>query len=122
MDEPFIFKYKPSTINDLELDDSLKNLLKLIININELNLLIVGSTGSGKSSLINIIINMYFKDNNDIKNKNILYINNLNEQGIQYLETSKNFCQTTKDKIKKIVVIDDIDLINEQSQQVFEIG
>ena len=69
MDEPFIFKYKPSTINDLELDASLKNLLKLIININELNLLIIGSTGSGKSSLINIIIDMYFKDNTDIKKK-----------------------------------------------------
>lgn len=120
MDEPFIFKYKPSTINDLELDVSLKNLLKLIININELNLLIVGSTGSGKSSLINIIINMYFKNNNDKKKKNILYINNLNEQGIQYFRTEvKTFCQTTKDTIKKIVVIDDIDLINEQSQQVF---
>ena len=51
MDEPFIFKYKPSTINDLELDASLKKLLKLVININELNLLIIGSTGSGKSSL-----------------------------------------------------------------------
>ncbi len=120
MDEPFIFKYKPKTINDLELDQSLKKLLNLIVDINELNILIIGSTGSGKSSLINIIIDMYFKGYEHIKNKNILHINNLNEQGIQYFRTEvKTFCQTTKDKIKKLVIIDDIDIINEQSQQVF---
>lgn len=120
MDEPFIFKYKPQYINDLELDISLKKLIQLIIDIKELNVLIIGNTGCGKSSLINIIINMYFKDTPHLKKNNIMYINNLNEQGIQYFRTEvKTFCQTTKESIKKIIVIDDIDLINEQSQQVF---
>jgi DNA polymerase III delta prime subunit len=54
--------------------------------------------------------------------ENVLYINSLKEQGINYYRTDvKTFCQTCsniKGK-KKIVVLDDIDLINEQSQQVF---
>jgi replication factor C subunit 2/4 len=52
----------------------------------------------------------------------VLYINSLKEQGINYYRSDvKTFCQTCssiKNK-KKIVVLDDIDLINEQSQQVF---
>jgi DNA polymerase III delta prime subunit len=54
--------------------------------------------------------------------ENILYINSLKEQGINYYRTDvKTFCQTCsniKNK-KKIIILDDIDLINEQSQQVF---
>ena len=53
---------------------------------------------------------------------NVLHINNLKEQGINYYRNDvKTFCQTSsiiKNK-KKIVVLDDIDQINEQSQQVF---
>ena len=46
----------------------------------------------------------------------------MKEQGIQYYRTEvKTFCQTrcTIPKKKKIVILDDIDNINEQSQQVF---
>ena len=54
--------------------------------------------------------------------ENVLYINSLKEQGINYYRTDvKTFCQTCsniKGK-KKFVVLDDIDFINEQSQQVF---
>ena len=54
--------------------------------------------------------------------ENILHINSLKEQGINYYRTDvKTFCQTcssVKGK-KKIIVLDDIDFINEQSQQVF---
>tara|TARA_B100001027_G_scaffold214450_1_gene186699 strand:- start:2121 stop:3101 length:981 start_codon:yes stop_codon:yes gene_type:complete len=120
MDEPFIFKYRPKNLDDLELHKNLKELITLLISLNELNILIIGDTGSGKSSLINIILTLYFESSNIKKNDNILYINNLNEQGIHYFRTEvKTFCQTTKFKKKKIIVIDDIDLINEQSQQVF---
>jgi len=53
---------------------------------------------------------------------NILFINNLKEQGIQYFRNDmKTFCQshTSIHGKKKMVIIDDIDNINEQSQQVF---
>ena len=51
-----------------------------------------------------------------------MHINSLKEQGINYYRNDvKTFCQTCssiKGK-KKIIVLDDIDQINEQSQQVF---
>jgi DNA polymerase III delta prime subunit len=78
---------------------------------------------SGKTSLLNTIIREYYtgytpKDYEE----NVLYINSLKEQGINYYRTDvKTFCQTCsniKNK-KKFIILDDIDLINEQSQQVF---
>ena len=57
-----------------------------------------------------------------MSNDNVLHINSLKEQGIHYYRNEvKIFCQTASSFInkKKIVVLDDLDLINEQSQQVF---
>lgn len=59
---------------------------------------------------------------NLLYNDNILYINSLKEQGITYYRNEmKTFCQTTSTipGKKKIIVLDDIDCINDQSQQVF---
>ena len=53
---------------------------------------------------------------------NILTINSLKDQGISYYRYEvKTFCQTLcqLQNKKKFVVLDDIDYINEQSQQVF---
>ena len=95
----------------------------MYIDINKIKLLISGNHGIGKTTLIKVIINEYFKNNNkkDI-NENVLYVNPLKEQGIQYYRNEvKHFCQTycTIKGKKKIVVMDDFDLIHEQSQQVF---
>ena len=95
-------------------------LLKTLINMDNLNILFIGDSGSGKTSLINAIIREYYQDCSYADN--ILTINSLKEQGIQYYRTEvKTFCQTTSSVInkKKFIVLDDIDIINEQSQQVF---
>ena len=91
--------------------------------MNNLNILFIGNNGCGKSTLINNIINEYYNNTHKDKyDENVLYINTLKEQGINYYRSDvKTFCQTCssiKNK-KKIVVLDDIDIINEQSQQVF---
>ena len=120
MDQPFIYKYKPEQLKDFEMDKQLINLLYTFINIDTLNILLVGDYGSGKTSLINCIIKEYYLDNYDPTN--VLIINSLKDQGISYYRYEvKTFCQTicsTYNK-KKIIVLDDIDNINEQSQQVF---
>ena len=113
-----IDKYKPTTLNDFISDDKTKELLNIFINIDSLNLLINGDTGTGKTTLINILIKDYY---GNLYNKdNIIYINLLKEQGIHHFRQNiKSFCQTTNNsKKKKIVVIDNIDQINEQSQQI----
>jgi len=119
----FINKYQPLYFDDFENDNEIIKMLKTLILIDNLNILLIGDTASGKTTLLNAIIREYYsgytpKDYDE----NVLYINNLKEQGINYYRTDvKTFCQTSsniKNK-KKFIVLDDIDLINEQSQQVF---
>ena len=125
MEQPFIIKYKPQTIDDFELDNKIKEIINFLIEINSINILLIGDSGSGKTTLADIITKQYYKDKlklNNYSNNNILYINTLKEQGIHYYRNEvKTFCQTknTDNKKKKFLVIDDIDLINEQGQQVF---
>jgi DNA polymerase III delta prime subunit len=119
----FIEKYQPLYLNDFELDDDISHILNLMITIDNLNILFIGDMASGKTSILNALIREYYKGYNvNQYNENVLYINNLKEQGINYYRSDvKTFCQTCsviKNK-KKIVVLDDIDFINEQSQQVF---
>ena len=121
MKSTFLKKYKPKKYNDFAIDKELIEVLKTLIKINTLNILFIGDTSSGKSSLLDATIREYYNSDN-IPKDNVLYINNLHEQGISYYRNEvKTFCQTPSYIIgkKKIIVIDDIDNINEQSQQVF---
>jgi len=120
----FILKYRPYFINDFYLENSHTTVLKTLQDINDLNLLIVGNPCSGKTSLVYAIIREYYGMNETatFPEYNITFINNLKEQGIQYFRTEmKTFCQSSSNipNKKKIIVVDDIDTINEQSQQVF---
>lgn len=122
MEKPLLYKYQPNWLSQFEIEDDLKIILKTLIEMNILNILFIGESGSGKTTLINAVINEYYGKINNSSNENILYINNLKEQGISYYRTDvKTFCQTPSSIIgkKKVLVIDDIDFINEQSQQVF---
>jgi len=115
-----MYKYKPSLLKDFELESDIIDILNTLISMNNLNILFIGDSGSGKTSLIHAIMREYY--GNTQYNDNILVINSLKEQGIQYYRTEvKTFCQTrcSINGKKKIVVLDDIDNINEQSQQVF---
>jgi DNA polymerase III delta prime subunit len=119
----FIHKYQPLYFNDFGENNEVVKMIKTLVSIDDINILLIGNIASGKTSLLNTLIREYYngflpKDYEE----NVLYINSLKEQGINYYRTDvKTFCQTCsniKNK-KKIVVLDDIDLINEQSQQVF---
>ena len=122
-DKLFIHKYQPLYFKDFGGDSDVIEMLKTLILIDNINILLIGDMASGKTSLLNALIREYYngyipKDYEE----NVLYINSLKEQGINYYRTDvKTFCQTCsniKNK-KKIIVLDDIDQINEQSQQVF---
>jgi len=122
-DKLFVNKYQPLIFNDFGIDEEIIKILKTLIVMDNLNILLIGDVASGKTSLLNSLIREYYIGHNPKEYEdNIMYINNLKEQGINYYRNDvKTFCQTCsaiKGK-KKFVVLDDIDLINEQSQQVF---
>jgi DNA polymerase III delta prime subunit len=119
----FVTKYQPIYFTDFEIDPENLEILQMLIKMNNLNILFIGDIGSGKTSMLNALIREYYKGFTPNEyNNNILHINSLKEQGINYYRNDvKTFCQTCSviKNTKKIVVLDDIDLINEQSQQVF---
>ena len=118
----FISKYTPKDVDGFYLPENISKSLKILVETNCLNILLVGGEGSGKTSILHAIVKKYYNMPQEEYCDNILYINNLHEQGINYYRSDvKTFCQThsTVAHKKKIVMIDDIDIINEQSQQVF---
>lgn len=120
MELPFIYKYQPLYLQDFELDNKILELIKILLEMDNLNILFVGDSGSGKSCLINTILREYY--NNMDYNDNVMSINTLKEQGISYYRNEvKVFCQTSSNfpGKKKILILDDLDIVNEQSQQVF---
>ena len=122
-DQLFIHRYQPHYFSDFSPDNEVVEILRTLINIDDLNILLIGDTTSGKTTLLNALIREYYNEFSlKQREENVLYINSLREQGINYYRTEvKTFCQTCtniKGK-KKFVILDDIDFINEQSQQVF---
>lgn len=122
-DTLFLNKYQPMYFNDFETDNKIIEVLQTLINMNNLNILFIGNVGTGKTTYLNAVVREYYKGYTYQEyNDNILYINSLKEQGISFYRNDvKTFCQTTssiKNK-KKCIILDDFDVINEQSQQVF---
>jgi DNA polymerase III delta prime subunit len=122
-DKLFINKYQPLYFQDFGENNEIIKMLNTLITIDDLNILFIGDMASGKTSILNALIREYYCGFSPKEyEENVLYINSLKEQGINYYRTDvKTFCQTCsniKNK-KKFVVLDDIDFINEQSQQVF---
>ena len=87
-DRLFVYKYQPLYFDDFGKSNDVISTLKSLICIDYLNILLVGDMASGKTSLLNALIREYYvgynpKDYED----NVLYINNLKEQGINYYRT-----------------------------------
>ena len=121
-----LYKYKPIKVSDYSFDKHSINkyeVCKELMLTECVHLLLIGSSSSGKTSFLETLILEYY-GNIDKKqiHSNCLYINNLKDQGINYYRNDvKTFCQTSTfiPNKKKIIILDDIDLLNEQSQQVF---
>ena len=124
MTTSFVAKYKPYYIDEYSTNIHLMSVVKTLLTMNDLNILFIGSPGSGKTTLLYALIREYYNLNktDHINENNIMFINNLKEQGINYYRSEmKTFCQSHCNTFckKKMIVIDDLDCVNEQSQQVF---
>ena len=124
MSETFISKYKPYSLKTFCMNPKTKSALETLFLINDLNILFIGDTGMGKTTVLYCLLRDYYglSKTDNLPETNIMFINNLKEQGINfYRNEMKTFCQSHSSILhkKKVIVIDDLDNINEQSQQVF---
>lgn len=121
MNELLIHKYKPHNINDLLLSENNKNLLNNFIKNNYYNIIFEGSSGCGKSSLINIILQEYYKGNKKIIETNVCYISLLKDQGINFYKNEVrifiNNC--INNSYKKFIVIEDVEFFSDIIQMYF---
>ena len=117
----FIVKYQPTNVSCFQqLSLKLKQFISSLISIDSLNILISGQLGVGKTAIIGAIVREYY--GSDYNENNILVLNSLKEQGIQYYRNDLKIFSQTSSLIKnkrKIIILDDVDMINDQSQQVF---
>ena len=122
----FIHKYQPLYFNDFETDNSVIDILKTLMLINNLNILILGGNASGKTSLLNALIREYYSGFTSKEyEENVLYINSVKEQGINYYRTDvKTFCQTCsniKNK-KKLLFLMTLTLLMNKANKFFVIA
>jgi len=120
----FISKYKPYYIDQFCAEAKFKSVLKTLFELDDLNILFVGNPGTGKTTLLYAIIREYYglTKTQPIPETNILLVNNLKEHGVNYYRNDMKTFSQSRCSIhgkKKMIIIDDIDLINQQSQQVF---
>ena len=117
-------KYRPQTLRAFQLDASIQGALNSLIVMNNLNVLLYGNPSCGKTTLIEVLVREYYGTNSGANGHptQVMHINSLREQGVRFYRTEmKAFCRSVSiiPGKKKLVIIDDIDGVPEQSQQVF---
>ena len=108
----WVEQYRPKTIDDCILPDSLKNLLSSFIKKGELsNMLFSGTPGIGKTTVAKALCEQM--------NCDWIMINGSEEGGIDVLRNKiKNFASTVSlSGGKKVVILDEADYLNPQSTQ-----
>ena len=60
----FINKYQPLFFKDFEIDEEIVTILNTLVEMNNLNILLIGDMGCGKTSLLNALIREYYKEAN----------------------------------------------------------
>lgn len=113
-----LHKYEPSNIHDLLHEDNIVNILDTFVKNKFLNILIVGDEDTGKTTIVDTIINECL-DSNFININDIYKINNFQiNTFIDYLTKVKTFCScNANEKKPKFVVLENLDFYTENNQQ-----
>jgi DNA polymerase III delta prime subunit len=110
-------------LKDYNMSESRRNVFDTMLKMPTMRVLLVGGVATGKTSILNTLILEYYQNTTPVERMyNIMHITNLKDYGINVYKTYvKSFCQTcsTIRGKKKILILDNLDLLNEQSQQIF---
>ena len=123
----FVHKYHPRMFADFA--DINQPVLHDIQQLPQKHVLLVGPPRSSKTAVLQAIVNEYFYQHAcdkpaspDVIQDNVLYVDLLMDKNATHYRTSmRQFCQITSSvpKKQKMVVVDNVDLLNEPCQQTF---
>lgn len=123
---PWIEKYRPRTIDEIVLKESIRSKLnKMIIDREIPDLIITGSTGTGKTATVQCLVRKLL---GRYRRMGLLDLNASDDRGIKAIQESIEHFFKKKDTIDKqdigrymkhkIVVLDEIDNMTSKSQQL----
>jgi replication factor C subunit 2/4 len=118
---PLVEKYRPKDIDDLLLSDITKFKINHILQDNIIpNLIVVGPSGTGKTSFINILLKLLLNRNPE----SVISLNPVDNRGLEIINnTIIYFCKkklVDKDNniIPKFIIIDETDNITKKAQNI----
>jgi replication factor C subunit 2/4 len=117
-----IEKYRPRTIDNIILNDTLKTKIKSFLQNNSIpNLIISGSPGTGKTSLILLIAKYIYKEN---FKEAVLELNASDNRGIEIINNNityfckKKITDKNDNPITKLIILDEADNITNKVQNI----
>jgi replication factor C subunit 3/5 len=118
---PFVEKFRPTHIDNIVLDPLNRQIMQNIIASNHFpNLLFFGPPGTGKTTTIINLINLY-QEKNNAKNKDlIIHLNASDERGIDIIRNQINSFVNSKPLFNngmKFVILDEVDYMTKSAQQ-----
>lgn len=113
----FNHKYQPKTINDCYITDINKSKLNLLIkNKSFQNTIFYGDIGTGKTTVINLIVKKLNVSQKDIFRTNLLFNKNL-ENFCSDIELFSKIITSNDNSNQKVIIIEHLDSIHEKFQK-----
>ena len=122
--QPWVEKYRPSTFDEIVLEDINRNMLKNIIEFDSFpNLLLYGPPGTGKTTTIINLVKNYQERYNQINKGLMIHLNASDERGIDTIRNQISQFVHSKALFSeglKIVILDEVDYMTKNAQQALK--
>ena len=99
------YKYKPKLLDYIDYNYKLKKYLISLSNTNLCNLVLYGSSGTCKKTLLNCYLNKYFDNDNSIYNMDTFDYTLSNNYKIHYKSSTKHYQVSLLDNYKNNILI-----------------
>jgi len=121
---PWMEKYRPKNINHIILDEYNKRIIENIIDKNIFpNLLLHGPPGTGKTTTIINLVNIYQKNNNQKNSELTIHLNASDDRGIDIIRNQIYQFVNSKSLFNeglKIIILDEVDYMTKSAQQALK--
>jgi replication factor C subunit 3/5 len=121
---PWVEKYRPTSFNNIVLDDSNKTIFRNIISRNYFpNLLFYGPPGTGKTTTIVNLIREYQETHFVVDKSLQMHLNASDERGIDVIRNQLYSFTKSKHLFKigpKFVILDEVDYMTKNAQQALK--